>query len=502
MGELKIGWSETSITPAKKVFLTGQFAERISEYVEKPLTATAMALESGDQQMVICSCDLAVTAYTLVDAVRNRLAENTVGLKPEMVILNAIHTHTGPGYYDPFRTAVNGHVLTGLRKTLEQNLKPGQKYMEQVDKRNDPEIATDEEVFAFLTDQIVAVILDAWNSRAEGSFSNAFGRAALGMCRRVTYTDGTAQMWGDSNTACFEAIEGGNDSGIELLYVFDKNQKLTGVVANIACPAQCVQHRKFVSPDYWGEVKLLLRERFGEDLFLLPLLSAAGDQAPVDLVRWVEPESDVNDPNIVHPNPLPRKADPSMFDLKGMRLAGRRVANEIITVYEDGLDAPQSDVVFEHRAEFVPLPIRKVTLTDAKNANQAISDYIRNKNGDLNYVDLARIQIYLGIVQRYELQEHVEFLDAEIHVIRLGSIAIATNPFELFLDYGNKIRARSKAEQTFLVELACGAEGYLPTEKAEKGGHYSAFVSSGQVGHEGGELLVRRTLAEIASMFP
>ena len=95
----------------------------------------------------------------------------------------------------------------------------------------------------------------------------------------------------------------------------------------------------------------------------------------------------------------------------------------------------------------------------------------------------------------------MEVLPAEAHIIRLGSIAIATNPFELFLDYGNQIKARSLAEQTFLVQLACGHEGYLPTEKAEKGGHYSAFVASGSVGHVGGEQLVRQTLQEINRMF-
>ena len=45
------------------------------------------------------------------------------------------------------------------------------------------------------------------------------------------------------------------------------------------------------------------------------------------------------------------------------------------------------------------------------------------------------------------------------------------------------------------------AECYLPTEKAEKGGHYSAFVSSGNVEHIGGEQLVRETLQDINGMF-
>ena len=80
-------------------------------------------------------------------------------------------------------------------------------------------------------------------------------------------------------------------------------------------------------------------------------------------------------------------------------------------------------------------------------------------------------------------------------------MAIATNPFELFLDYGNQIKARSLAEQTFLVQLANGSDGYLPTEKAEKGGHYSAFLSSGLIGHVGGDQLVRETLKNINEIF-
>jgi hypothetical protein len=99
------------------------------------------------------------------------------------------------------------------------------------------------------------------------------------------------------------------------------------------------------------------------------------------------------------------------------------------------------------------------------------------------------------------LQEKMDIVDTEVHILKLGTVAIATNPFELFLDYGNQIKARSLSEQTFLIQLANGTEGYLPTEKAEKGGHYSAFISSGLVGHVGGEQLVRETLKNINQMF-
>ncbi len=51
------------------------------------------------------------------------------------------------------------------------------------------------------------------------------------------------------------------------------------------------------------------------------------------------------------------------------------------------------------------------------------------------------------------------------------------------------------------MQLCCGNEGYLPTLKVEQGGHYSAFVSCGNVGHIGGEQLVQETLQNINGMF-
>ncbi len=502
MNTMKIGWAEETFEFDKPVSLVGQFAERISEYTEKPLTATALAIEAGDEQVVLCSTDLVGVSLALVEAVRALLQDNADGLDPMKVIISAIHTHTGPGYTG--RT-VNAASAKGgsrsFRTLLESELPADKKYVESADVSNNDRIMDEDSLLTEISHKIAKAVLAAWNSRKAGSFSNAFGRAAVGMCRRAAYSDGSAQMWGDTDRAVFTELEGGNDSGIELMYIFDGNKKLTGVVANLACPAQCVQHRLFISPDFWGETKMLLRQRFGDDLFLLPLCSAAGDQCPVDLVRWVEPESDVNDPNLKRNNPPKRKADPSMFDLAGMRKAGKRIANEIIDVYEEGLDDAQENVVFTHKVDMMELPLRRATLADEIVARKEIHDYFRSKPGDVDFNDAAALQRYLGVLRRMELQDKADVLPIECHILRLGTIAICSNPFELFLDYGNQIKARSLAEQTFIIQLANGTDGYLPTEKAEKGGHYSAFIASGLFGHEGGDLLVRNTLATINDMF-
>lgn len=500
MSKVLFGWAETDITPKKKVALAGQFAERISEHVEKPLCATALTLKSEDEHCIFVGCDLVSVPSNLVDAVREKLDGNEYGIDPMKVVLNAIHTHTGP-VFPILQRSVVPFVTNSPKKILQSLLPPGKKYVEKENVSSNTEIASQEEVFDFLVGKIAGVIVDSWKNTDEGMVSNGFGRAAVGMCRRAVYSDGSAQMWGTTDTAMFTEVEGGSDTGIELLYIFDKNQNLSGIVVNLACPAQCVQHRLFVSPDFWGEVKVLLRKYFGKDIYILPQCSAAGDQCPVDLVRWVEPESPVNDPNIERDNPLKRKADPSMFDIGGMKRAGKRIANEIIDVFENYLDAPCEESEFFHDTMIMKLPLRRVTFKDVENAKRAIKEYIDAKEGDVDYIDAAKLLIHTGIIMRMKIQEIQNTLDTEVHVVKLGNVVFATNPFELFLDYGNLIKARSRAEQTFVVQLANGGEGYLPTKKAENGGHYSAFVSSGQVGHEGGEQLVRQTLDAINKRF-
>ena len=508
MSMLKIGWAETDITPGEHISLAGQFAERISEYIEKPLTATAMALEAGGEQAVVCSVDLASANWTLLQGIRSRLKDNGEGLDPMKIMVAAIHTHTGPVVAGGRRMNEKTGGVGGVKRWLTDMLLPGQKYVEKVQIQGNRDIPSDEEVLHFLIERIADVILQAWKNRAEGGFVNAFGRVPLGMCRRAKYTDGTAAMWGDTNTACFDSVEGGEDTGVELMYVFGAGGELTGVVVNAACPAQCVQHRLFVSPDFWGEAKMLIRRRFGEGVFMLPLCSAAGDQCPVDLVRWVEPYSDVNDPNILRTHAVKRKADPSMFDLDGMKKAGKRVANEVAAVYEEvrealdaGTDAVQRDVPFEHIVYDMHLPLRRATITEYRAAKKAVEEYLHSHPGDVDYNAVANLQQYTGVIGRYLEQETVDVVETETHILRLGSVAVATNPFELFLDYGNRIKARSDAEQTFLIQLCNGGDDYLPTAKAEAGGHYSAFIPSGTVGHEGGDQYVREVLQHIRALF-
>ena len=494
---LKLGWSEVSITPPKKVYLAGQFYERISEYVETEITVTAMAVDSCGSHMVICSCDLEGIGDNLVVETRKRLA-GVDGLDANNVIIHATHSHTSIDYYSERKINLGTSSLSILSQLLAE---ANGKQDEAPKAEPNPDVMDSREALLWLADKIAEAAKSAWENRKPAYYTNEFGRAAVGMNRRVCYSDGSAKMWGDTNTATFVELEGGNDSGIELIYTFDENKELTGIVANVACPSQVVEQRSFISSDYWGKVKILLRERFGEDLFVLGLCSPAGDQCPRDLIRWVDPETPIKDPNVIRENVTLRKADPSMYDIKGTWKIGKRISREIIDVYDDiNKDELKSDGMFCHKTMMLDMPVRRVTPAEYEAAKRKIEEFA-GKAGEISFADNAAMHVYAGTIARYRAQEEYDLYPVEVHIARLGDIAFATSSFELFLDFGNIIRARSHAQQTFLIQLSNGAHGYLPTEKAERGGHYSAYVSSGVTGHEGGDILVRKTVEEINKMF-
>ena len=493
MNKIKFGWSEVSIVPeGRRVDLAGQFYERISGEVETPIAVTAFAMECGDDQMIFVGCDIVSASNKLLCAVREYLPEDC-GFDKSKLIISAIHTHTSLGYLgrsDSFSNAL---------QNLNAYMPEGVKYVPKVHD-DSADILRGQEARDFLVERIAKAALEAWANRAEGAYACGFGRAAVGMCRRVCYDDGSAKMWGNSSHANFTELESGNDSGIELMFTYDADKKLTGVIANVACPAQVLEHQGFISSDYMGKVREKIQEKYGKEVSFLGIISPAGDMCPRDLVRWVDSPVCKNDPNIHRDTVIERRADPSMFEVKGCEVAARRVATEIFWALDD-VQEYVTETILEHKNITLEMPLRKVTIAEYLAAEKVIKDFFATLDGDVNYEDNARMQIYSGIIARYKLQQTMDLYPVEIHVARLGDVAFATNPYELFLNYGNQIRARSLAKQTFLSQLTCGSYGYLPTAKAEAGSHYSAFVGSGTAGHEGGELLVRKTVQEINKMF-
>jgi hypothetical protein len=194
-----------------------------------------------------------------------------------------------------------------------------------------------------------------------------------------------------------------------------------------------------------------------------------------------------------------KAAEERMLKLRGLTATqdiGRRIAREVRDVCELTKRDIRADVPFVHKVEDLALPVRKVTEKEVAEAQKEIETL--KKKGDKS----RRGAWYQKTIDRFHTQDKEPTFTVEVHVLRIGDIAIATNPFELFHDYGTQMKARSKAEQTFVIELTCGWGRYLPTARAVAGGGYSAVVQSNMVGPEGGQMLVDRTVEMINGMWP
>ena len=189
-----------------------------------------------------------------------------------------------------------------------------------------------------------------------------------------------------------------------------------------------------------------------------------------------------------------------MRNLRGINRL-EEISRRIVGAWKEALEGAEKDkhsaVPMSHVVEDLELPRREVLEREWKLAQEKIADLSQQKGKQ------TLLYWHGGVVKRYEnqLAGTVEPYKMELHVIRLGDIAITTNPFELFTDYGIQMKTRSPALQTFVIQLA-GPGTYLPSSRAAQGGGYSAIAESNEVGPEGGKVLVERTLEQINALWP
>ncbi len=479
-GNLKLGWAEEDITPAGKVDLYGQYYHRPMEGVHSRLSLTALTVESdGGEQVTLVSVDTACCEGDLLEELRRKLRAEPVGPDPDKVILNATHTHNAPGVY----------AITGIE------------WLEEL-----PDCLPAREYRGFLLECAVRAIGAAWRNRRPGGIGRVLSAARVGHCRRAVYTNGTAEMYGRTDRPDFLGMEGGEDSGLDLLFTFDEAGVPTGVVLNLACPSQVMEATYQLSSDFIGETRRRLKQCFGEEFRMLGQISAAGCQSPRDLARNY-------------------RGEPDFWHADGVAEIGERLAVAVEKAVVRASSRIEWAPVLRHSLQRLSLPRRRASYgeyVDAKarlaqleaglsesEAYRQFCDEVRRNEKipgrpgpyDSKLHPFVLIQNNRAVVRRYETQDKEPQFSVEMHVLRIGSVVFATNPFELYLEFGQRIKARSVADQTFVVQLCCGSGGYLPSARAEQLGGYGGLIINGIVGSDGGALLVDATVDAIAALW-
>jgi hypothetical protein len=474
---LKIGWGEADITPDNRVVeLAGQYYQRIADGIHSRLKTVAMLLEQNNKYSLMISLDVAGVPGDFCINVQKVIAEKFPEISADKILISAIHTHNAPG------------------------LRIGRNWWQ----RNPDAISTDE-YRELVTGKILEAVRQALASRQESGIGNALSFANVGHCRRAVYSGGTAEMYGVTNRDDFTGMEGGEDSGVDLMFSFDKSGNPTGAIVNVACPSQVMEATYKISSDYMGKLRELLKARFGKNFSTLCQIAPAGCQSPRDLTR---PETN---------SPLWRE--------RGVEIIANRLWEAIEGAYKNIAANIKYDVKLEHSAKEIELPRRRALYQDYLDAKKKMGELEKIQDSKSAYRDFCaethakekiidrpgpydsklhhfvKIRNEEAVIKRYEDQSENPVLKIQLHIIRLGELVFASNPFELYLEFGHRIRARSQAEQTFMIQLCNGIGGYLPSKRAEKLGGYGGLIINGQVGSDGGAMLVDATVKGIEKLW-
>jgi len=449
---LQTGWAMVDVTPKRPALLQGQMHTRIASEARDPLTFTAMAVRdtSSKETAILISGDMAMFSEELVKITRERIIRHLPEIKPESIMMFATHTHDSLVIESIWYPHPGGDVMTA------------------------------EECFEWLVDKGAEVAIAAWRNLTPTATASALGQAMVAHNRRPVYAHGEAIMYGATNRPDFREIEGPSNHYLDMLFAWDPSGKLIGLILSVPCPSQAEENLNQFSADFWHETRMELRQRLGSNLQILALCGAGGDQSPHMI--------------------LAGRAEAEMRRRRGLterQEIARRITNEVVSALECTTPIKAEDGQFSHACKNFNATPRTITRQEHDWAVTEAEASAKTNGTDNWWTKLLR-----QVADDFEGKAKIPPMPVEVHALRFGELAITTSPFELFVDYAFQIIGRSPAQQTAVVQLACGIGLYLPTPRGATHGSYGAMPAVAPIGPEGGQEVVEASLELVSQLFP
>ena len=469
---LKIGWATADISTDKPIFLQGLDYRRVSQGVRDPITVTALVIDNGEDCVIFNSWDTSCVYGTLAKRVRANVAQKLPGFPVEKIVFNAIHTHTGPAMGDLY---------------------------------NDP-LST--EYRNMFIEKTVDTIVRAWENRRPGKIGYGYDFAVTCFSRRTVYFDDLRKrppvkgkklslwktipglyvdkhvtMHGNADDPMFSHMEAAPDPFVNFLFTYDLNDKLTGMIFNVAFPAHISLPDMKLGSDCWSDIRRAIKEDFG-DVHVLAQCAAAGD--------------------LTYKIPYYNKATARKYRLMFGREEAYKGEFERYRVTEQLMAALHRTLPWASKALYGDLPIRHINTTlrlprfyaapehiEEAKANLAKLEEMK-KNPPWNTGDpeiVKKANDLIGTAE-WRLGQVLKLNDSikqkpdwamEFHVLRIGEVAFVSERYELYTDFGQRIQARSPFTQTFTIQLSANLPDlpgfsacYLPTAIAVGNAGYQA----------------------------
>jgi len=93
------------------------------------------------------------------------------------------------------------------------------------------------------------------------------------------------------------------------------------------------------------------------------------------------------------------------------------------------------------------------------------------------------------------MAEYPDTTSVPLQALRIGDVCIGRMPCEVFCEIGLEFRCRAAQQPAFMVELANGSMGYLPTPRQHKLGGYETWLGANLLEPEASDKLLAELIA-------
>ncbi len=420
-------------------------SDRSAQMAHDPLHARCLVLDNGVAKIVIVVSDSCMIPRDIFDPAKEK-ASRATGIPAKSMLMSATHTHTA---------VTVGGVF-----------------------QSEPE----EEYRKFLIDRIAQAVVDADSRLEPARVGWAVGNNPHQVFNRrwfmrpgFEYTDpfdaGTDKVRMNPPRGSSKLLKpaGPIDPEIPVLAVQAADGRPLALLANYSLHYVGGVPATMLSADYFGE---FARE-------ITQLLGAENAKPAFVGIMSNGTSGDINNINFF-------EAGVRREPLEQIRLVARDVAKSAYRAYKR--IEYQDWVPLVAREAEIELGVRLPGKEDLKRAKKILS-----AAGSGPYRE--RRQIYAR--ETVLLAKYPEKVPVRLQAFRIGGLGIVSSPCETFVETGLAIKQQSPLRPTFVIELANGYNGYLPTSRQHQLGGYETWRARSSYLAVDAEAKVRTTLLQL-----
>lgn len=418
--EFKAGAYAQDVTPKKfPISVNGNFNDVMATSANDPLHARCLVLHDGAKKIALVVVDSCAIPRTLVQDAKKQATKLT-GIPPENILIAATHTHYAPTVTAAFQSDPDGDYVAYLAEKIAEGIKKADDRLQPAKigfgRGSDP----------------TQVYNRRWKREQALIPPDPFGN-----------TTDQVQMNPGHQAKGLLVNAGPVDPEICMVSVKDLSDRPIALFANYSL--HYVGGNPPLSADYFGAFSERIKQlvAFENKEFVGAMFNGTS--------------GDVNNINFAI---APAKAGPG----ERIRIVSESVARNTEKAYEKvNYGAATLDAVTKE----LSLKVRKPSAKDLAEAKETLKDWDGKKNLTTSKAIYAR--------ETLKLADYPEEVPVTVQVLRLGDIAIASMPCEIFTEIGLEIKKTSPFKNTFTVCLANGYNGYLPTPEQHALGGYETW---------------------------